>query len=381
MLAKATALLFLALTAFAVEPKPQLDKDDADASVLEDDAALADAIDAATTPDPEAEAPKRAWIEHRVVPQERYDDIAARYGVSREEIIRWNKKKLGSKQWIYAGMKLKIYARRIAPARQKMTYHVAFGDTWAEIATKFNVPVAHLRAWNKSVPKQFRAGQKLVVYTNPKPVVGAGPDGRVPVPELSVRDNGLAIGHPHRGKLANGVRMPDSKLYTVRDPDKAYGTSHAVKTIHAAIATFRRDTAYAGKIVIADLSKQGGGRMRPHKSHQVGRDADIRLPRKPGASQKDGSASTVDWDMSWQLVKAFIDTGEVEYIFLDYSRQKYLLQAAREAGATSKELERWIQYPQGSKKNKGVVRHSKGHNIHIHVRVKCAPGNSRCESA
>ena len=118
--------------------------------------------------------------------------------------------------------------------------------------------------------------------------------------------------------------------------------------------------------------------MRPHKSHQVGRDADIRLPRIPGASQKDGSPSTVDWAMSWQLIKAFIDTGEVEYIFLDYSRQKYLLKAAREAGVSGKDLERYLQYPQGARKNKGVVRHSKGHNIHIHVRVKCAPGNSRC---
>jgi murein endopeptidase len=121
--------------------------------------------------------------------------------------------------------------------------------------------------------------------------------------------------------------------------------------------------------------------MRPHRSHQAGRDADIRLPRKPGASLKNGSASTVDWDMSWQLVKAFIDTGQVEYIFLDYSRQKYLLRAARDAGTSAKDLERYIQYPQGSRKNKGIVRHSKGHNIHIHVRVKCAPGNSRCGSA
>jgi murein endopeptidase len=370
------ALLSTVLLGWGAEPEPKLDDGSASAAVEDDASASASAAT------PEAETPKRQWITHKVVPHERYEDIGARYGVSREEIIRWNKKRLGSKQWIYAGMKLKIFARRVAPARQKITYRVEFGDTWAEIATKFNVPVPHLRAWNKSVPKAFRAGTRLVVYTNPRPVLpGSGPDGAPPVPELSVRDNGMAIGSPHRGKLVHGVRMPESKLYTVRDPDKAWGTSHAVKTIHTAIATFRRDTAYAGKVVIADLSKQGGGRMRPHKSHQVGRDADIRLPRKPGASQKDGSASTVDWDMSWQMVKAFIDTGQVEYIFLDYSRQKYLLQAARDAGMTKKDLERYIQYPQGSRKNKGIVRHSKGHNIHIHVRVKCAPGNSRCVSA
>jgi murein endopeptidase len=367
------ALLSTVLLFWGGEPE-QLDKDDSEASVVEDDALA----DASLTPiDDEPVAPKREWVEHRVVPQEKYEDIGLRYGVSREEIVKWNKKRLGSKQWIYAGMKLKIWARKQAPPRQKIKYRVAFGDTWAEIATKFNVPVAHLRAWNKSVPKQFNAGTPLTIYTNPKAVAGTV-DGRAPIPELSVRENGLAIGSPHRGKLANGVRLPDSKLYTVRDPDKAFGTSHAVKTIHSAIATFRRDTGYAGKVIIADLSKQGGGRMRPHKSHQVGRDADIRLPRKPGASQKDGSPSTVDWDMSWQLIKAFIDTGQVEYIFLDYSRQKYLMQAARDAGVSGKDLERYLQYPQGSRKNKGVVRHSKGHNIHIHVRVKCAPGNSRC---
>ena len=30
--------------------------------------------------------------------------------------------------------------------------------------------------------------------------------------------------------------------------------------------------------------------------------------------------------------------------------------------------------------NKGVVRHSPGHTVHLHVRFTCTPGNSRCES-
>ena len=329
----------------------------------------------------EAAPKKRKWITHKVVPGETFDTIGARYGVSKNEIIRWNKKRLGKKQWLYAGKTIKIFARVAPPPREKITYRVKFGDTWAKIAGKFNVSTNDLRRWNKKVPKRFKAGTNLTVYTNPRlPPPGAEGESGEALPTIDVRDGGRAVGKPHRGKLISGVRMPKSKLYTLRDPDKSYGTSHAVRTIHTAIATFRRDTSWEGKIVIADLSKQGGGRMRPHKSHQVGRDVDIRLPKKPGAKKNSGSKG-IDWDMSWRLVKAFIDTGQVEYIFLDYQRQKLLLNAAKAAGVGTKELRKYIQYPQGSKKNKGVVRHSKGHYVHIHVRVKCAPGNRQCLSA
>jgi LysM repeat protein len=341
------------------------------------------AVDGDEAPDEDALAakPKREWVSHKIVPGESFEDIGARYGVSKNEIIRWNKKTFSKKEWLYAGRTLKIYARTAPPPRERITYKVKFGDTWAKIATRYNVPVSDLQRWNKKVPKRFKAGTNLLVYTNPRmPPPGADGESAAPLPSISVRDGGRAVGKPHRGKLISGVRLPKSDLYTVRDPDKSFGTTHAVKTIHSAIAIFRRDTSFEGKIVIADLSKQGGGRMRPHKSHQAGRDADIRLPRKPGAA-KDSGSKGIDWDMSWRLVKSFIDTGEVEYIFLDYSRQKLLLEAAKEAGVSSKQLKKYIQYPQGSKKNKGIVRHAKGHNVHIHVRVKCAPGNAQCLSA
>ena len=38
-------------------------------------------------------------------------------------------------------------------------YVVRYGDTWAEIAAKFNVSPEHLRKWNLNVPKAFKAGQ------------------------------------------------------------------------------------------------------------------------------------------------------------------------------------------------------------------------------
>ncbi|MCR9165722.1 MAG: penicillin-insensitive murein endopeptidase [Nannocystaceae bacterium] len=326
----------------------------------------------------------RTWVKHKVVPRERLDDIEARYGVSRKELARWNKK-LAKKQWIYAGQTLKVYARRVPPPREKITYVVKKGDRWVEIAKAYNVRESDLRYWNRKVPRAFRVGQTLTIYTNPmelpEPAGPEGGSGSEGTPDkLSVRGNGYSVGKPNRGRLQNGVQLPESEHYTLRDPERSYGSSHAITVIHDSIAAFRHETGYQGEIKIADISKRGGGRLRPHSSHQAGRDADIRLPRRKGTSKDDHSVSAIDWDLSWALVKAFVDSGEVEYIFLETSRQKALRKAAQRAGASDEELRRAIQYPSKRGTNKGIVRHAKGHRMHIHVRIKCAESNSRCVS-
>ncbi len=326
---------------------------------------------------------ERTWVKHKVVPRERLDDIEARYGVTRKELVRWNKR-LKTKQWIYAGQTLKIKARRVPPPREKITYIVEKGDRWLKIAEKFNVRESDLRYWNRKVPRAFRVGQKLVVYTNPmevEPPPGeedAGPT-KAP-PSLKIRSTALSVGKPNRGRIQNGIQLPESEYYTLRDPDRSYGSSHAVKVIHDSIASFRVETGYTGEIKIADLSKRGGGRLRPHSSHQSGRDVDIRLPKRKGVAKGDTSISAIDWDLSWALVKAFIDSGEIEYIFLVTARQKALRKAAKRAGASDEEVARAIQYPGKRGTNKGIVRHAKGHTMHIHIRIKCADSNSRCVS-
>jgi murein endopeptidase len=326
---------------------------------------------------------ERRWIKHKVIPHERLDEIAGRYGVSRGELVRWNKKKLGPKQWIFTGQVLKVYARKFPPPRERITYQVQFGDTWAGIATKFNVQASDLHAWNKKVPRQFKAGRKITVYTNPSdtpPEEEAELEAEPPVETIQVRAGGLSVGRPNRGRLINGVRLPESDLYSIRDEDKAWGSSHTIEVIQRCLAGFRRATEFAGDVAIGAISKRGGGRFRPHSSHQSGRDVDIRLPKKPGASKKSSSSADIDWRMSWALIQSFIASGEVEYIFLDYNRQKQLYGAAKAAGATRAELAKAIQYPRARKSNNGVVRHAEGHLIHIHVRITCSQGNSRCQS-
>lgn len=335
----------------------------------------------------EAEAPERKWVTHRVVPKETLDTIAARYGVTREAIIRWNNKKLGKKKWIYAGQKLRIHALIHAPPREKITYVIIKGDSWGKIADRFGVPTSHVKAWNPKV-KGLIAGRSLKIYTNPKappPGLAGGREGEgggtgAPIPEFHVRAGGIGIGAPNRGSLLNGVRLPDSDMVKILDEDKVWGTSHTIEQLQTAIATFRRDSGYAQPLTVSSISLKKGGRFRPHASHRTGRDVDIRLPRKPGQS-KGEAPSSIDWTMTWALVKALVETGQVEYIFVSWSRQKYLYRAAQSAGATRAELSKIVQYPKKPKeRTKAVVRHAPGHTVHLHVRFTCTPGNSRCKS-
>jgi len=346
---------------------------------------------------------KAQWIKHEVIPGERLDDIAARYDVQPASLIRWNKLNK-DKPRIYAGHKLAVYTKRVPPPQQKITYTVKYGDTWNKIASAHHVDPDHLRQrWNPKVPRTFKAGQELIIWVDPL----SDPDGlRSPTDELATASAGtsagasaaaitktaavlpvvaipkgaVSVGTPNKGKIVNSIALPENKkLYTIRKPDECYGSSHALYNLQLAIAQWRQATAYSGALMIGAISKKGGGRLRPHSSHQSGRDVDIRLPlQRPDGDVN--NVNDVDWDATWGLILALVGTGEVEYIFLTTDRQKHLLGAAKRAGASKDLIERILQYPETSGNKNGIVRNQKGHTAHIHVRFLCAANETRCET-
>ena len=329
---------------------------------------------------PEAK-PERQWITHEIVPGERYEDIGARYGVSKTEIIRWNKKRLGEKKWLFSGRKLRIYARVVPPPRERITYEVQHKDTLDKIARQFNVTTAALRYWNKKTASRLRTGAKLTVWTNPAPETRSSRRRSRATDSVRVRPGGYAVGKPNRGRLRNGVQLPKSDLYTIRKPEQAWGTSKMILLTQTAIAEFRSETGYEGELAIGAISLRNGGRFRPHSSHQTGRDIDIWLPRRPEARLvKSPGPQHIDWRVAWGLVHAFLDTGEVEFIFLSYRQQRLLYRAAQSLGARQKELDRIFQYPRGPRSNHGVIRDADGHVIHVHIRIKCAREATQCRT-
>jgi hypothetical protein len=78
----------------------------------------------------------------------------------------------------------------------------------------------------------------------------------------------------------------------------------------------------------------------------------------------------LDVDRAWQLVDAFLDTGAVRYIFMDYSIQEQIYEHAKSRGVPRSRLDELFQYPRGRRRAYGIIRDDPGHDDHFHVRFK-----------
>ncbi|MGD8862877.1 MAG: penicillin-insensitive murein endopeptidase [Myxococcales bacterium] len=338
-------------------------------------------------------------VSHRVLPGERLSEIAARYAVEPQRILEHNGIE---RHQLRAGQTLEVEAERVPPPRKQVQYLVRFGDNWDSIAERHGVTRAQLRHWNPDVPREFAAGTRLVVWVDegfePQPMTGGlGVDRDASgLPLKPVPMGGESRGRPDRGRLHKGVQLPENpELYLIRRSDFAYGSSHAVLNLQLGLAKFRQHSGYTGPLVVSDMSPYRGRGFGSHDSHQSGRDVDVWLPLK---LQPDGAtvrgvrlspgdepdfrllsaqrAADVDWSATWELVKALIRTGEVQYIFLSRSRQRHLYRAARAEGHDVRELGEVLQYPRRAQT--AIVRHAPDHTRHLHVRFRCADHERRC---
>ena len=81
----------------------------------------------------EASPPKRTWIKHEVIAGDLVSTVARRYGVTKKEIIRWNKLN-AERPIIVTGRKLRVYARVVPLPRERHVHVVQPGDSWYGIA-------------------------------------------------------------------------------------------------------------------------------------------------------------------------------------------------------------------------------------------------------
>ncbi|MCR9162330.1 MAG: penicillin-insensitive murein endopeptidase [Nannocystaceae bacterium] len=325
-------------------------------------------------------------IEHLVIPFETLPDVARRYEVSVDDVAQWNFLNPDEPE-LEDGATLTIKSPKRRPLpQQRIKYTVDKGEnTWGKLAKRFDVPVTRLQAYNPET--ELKSGAEVVIWIDPKPYKPRLP--KKPLPQFTVDKRAQSIGKPNAGKLENGIQLPKSPLYIRRTPRLMWGSSQTISNLQQAVAAFRQDVDYDGELILSDISAQHGGYLNPHKSHQAGRDIDIWLPTIKGVYKtkylKSGSSrprrpmfDEVDWYALWGLVRALIQTGAVQYVFLDWRYQEFVYRAAVEMGATEEELDEWIQWPRSRKSTKGIFRHSQDHLSHIHVRFLCAPWEPQC---
>lgn len=322
------------------------------------------------------------WVEHRPLPRETIAQIAERYGVTREGIREWNELGPDEQPATRRPKPLRVRARRYPAPRVALRYEVVAGDIWAAVARRHGVNDRDLRAWNVSaVGRTLEPGESVEIWVEPAVYAWILADAPADARAASIRAGGHGVGTPQEGALAAGVQIPPGSAYWLRYPNSAYGTTYAVRETVAALDAFAQGSDYPNPISIGTMSRQRGGEVGSHHSHQSGRDLDIRLPLRPEVPQGlNPTKKRIDWDASYELVEAFAERGSVDIIFLDYQCQKRLRRAAEARGVDAEQLDELLQFPRGYGASVGLVRHSPGHEGHIHVRFACGPNEPLCSN-
>ena len=195
----------------------------------------------------------------------------------------------------------------------------------------------------------------------------------------------VAVGYPNRGLLRFGERINDDRDLVVKvgSQDSRHGTGELVRMIERAAheVAFRYPRA---RLTVGDLSRPGGGRFRPHVSHQNGRDVDlgfymldrrstpvnahvfVRLNNRAMGIQW-GELYKFDAARNWALIESMLShpTTDIQHIFVANAIKRRLIQQALKEGANPEVLMR-------AKRVITQPRHGAPHRSHFHVRIYCA---------
>ncbi|MCR9160409.1 MAG: penicillin-insensitive murein endopeptidase [Nannocystaceae bacterium] len=320
-------------------------------------------------PHPDCSNKVPLW-EHEVQAGEHLGLIAGRYGVRRSALVELNE--IADPNLIRTGQTLKV-CPEIAPRQTKQVTHVvASGETMSAIAKQYDLTVSELldRAGAElSNPNLVRVGQSFSFWVDDGMVEAFRP----PLPKKKAKKK-RAGGRKSHGRTRVSVQLDGGATMHIKRPRLAFGTAKTVRLIERAVGQYKRRHAKSPKVLIGDMSKKGGGKIEPHLSHRRGVDIDVGYVLKGDTLTttrfRGVNSKTLDPKRTWALVKAFLDTDEVRYIFMDYALQKQLYEFARSQGTSEDELDELFQYPRGRGRSHGIIRHWRSHKNHFHVRFE-----------
>jgi len=269
----------------------------------------------------------------------------------------------------------------ISPSRWFVVAGVAvslFGVAWATVG-----PSDETR--NDDAQPQaagFIAESHVVVETPVAPVRESRltSPSRIAVPRLddeafdaAMKDNpdalgAVAAGRPNRGFLYNGVQLVnDGVRFRLEEPENSYGTAETIAGLNAAVDEVHRLFPDTKPLSVGHISRAGGGWLRPHKSHQNGRDVDIGFYYKDDSKwYRPATADNLDVERTWALISALERSAGVEYVFVDRSLHAMLREHAESIGESREFVEYMFDGPMPVRGP--TIRHARGHLTHLHVR-------------
>jgi murein endopeptidase len=174
-------------------------------------------------------------------------------------------------------------------------------------------------------------------------------------------------------------QLPEaSGLYERWDPARSWGTCDLVAAVEQLAERVSLALPLADPLLVGDISRRGGGPMPPHSSHDRGVDVDLGLFMDDGRQPLGGFVplrpSQLDVRSTWVLLRAALDTGQVEFALLDQGHiDRLRAYALDELHLDANVVERMFPTAPERKGEYGVVRHAPNHRDHVHVRFGPAP--------
>ncbi len=173
--------------------------------------------------------------------------------------------------------------------------------------------------------------------------------------------------------FSNAVRLTSGPgVHAVR-VRTAWGRPYTVRLLRDAFAALHRLWPNRHPLVVHDLSKLGGGRLWPHKSHRAGRDVDLGYPTLEANRKHWGwpTLSEIDYERLWFFIDRLEQSGQISAVYMHPSIQRRLYTFALvQAGAEPTRLKSMFQYPAAGGAKRTLIRHSPGHRDHLHIRFQ-----------
>lgn len=176
----------------------------------------------------------------------------------------------------------------------------------------------------------------------------------------------ISLGVTEAGRLLNGIQMPRGPMWQVMAPDNAWGTRETIDGLIAAATAVHEQYPYSEPLRINHIGKKEGGYLRPHQSHQSGRDVDVGFfYRNPASLTRPVKSreQLIDPAQNFALLKALVMQTDVQLVLVDRRVQQVLYEWALAQGENRAWLDSLFRAGLSA-----LVQHAPGHRDHFHVR-------------
>ena len=175
----------------------------------------------------------------------------------------------------------------------------------------------------------------------------------------------ISVGFADQGRLINAARLGQDEAWVCQRPDLAFGTQETVDALVTAFRAVHKQFPNSAPARLSHIGLPDGGYLKPHRSHQSGRDADIGFFYKddrnpPRRGRRD---TLMDPARNWALIRALVTETDVQVILVDRSIQKVLKTYALSTG----EDKSWVDSLFSGGRH-ALIQHARRHKDHFHVR-------------